>query len=108
MSSVNKENEPIIEYLVYLRISKRITQQQIADETGIKLSTYQRLERGERDPKLSELKSLFRYHGVTWLDFAWVELGKRQIYDPDLAAAIKQLPDHLRKPILDLIKAVSR
>ncbi|GLT18033.1 transcriptional regulator [Vibrio zhanjiangensis] len=107
MSSVNKEIEPIIEYLVHLRVSKRVTQQQIAVAVGIKLSTYQRLERGERDPKLSELKSLFKYHSVTWLDFAYLELGKRPIYDPDLAAAIKQLPDHLRKPILDLIRAVS-
>ncbi|RSD31972.1 helix-turn-helix domain-containing protein [Vibrio pectenicida] len=107
MSSVNNENDPIIEYLVHLRVSKRVTQQQISDATGIKLSTYQRLERGERDPKLSELKSLFKYYEVTWLDFAWVELGKRQAHDADLAAAMKQLPEHIRKPIIDLIRAVS-
>ncbi|MBN3492049.1 helix-turn-helix domain-containing protein [Vibrio neptunius] len=107
MPRKNKALEPIVEYLVQLRMTKRETQEQIATQTGISLSSYQRIEQGNRDPRLSELKVLLEYYNVTWLDVAWAELGKRSISEIDLAAAMKHVPAHIRQPILELIKAVS-
>ena len=107
MPRKNKQLEPIIEYLIQLRVKNRKSQEQIANQIDMSLTSYQRIEQGRRDPRLSELKGLFEYYGITWLDFAWAELGKRTIGDVDLAAAMKHVPIHIRRPILELIKAVS-
>lgn len=107
MPNKNKQLEPIVEYLIQLRVKNRKSQEQIANQIDISLTSYQRIEQGRRDPRLSELQGLFEYYGITWLDFAWAELGKRSISDIDLAAAMKHVPLHIRRPILELIKAVS-
>ncbi|MER2495327.1 helix-turn-helix transcriptional regulator [Vibrio neptunius] len=107
MPKKNKQLEPIIEYLIQLRVQNRKSQEQIANQTSISLTSYQRIEQGKRDPRLSELQRLFEYYGITWLDFAWAELEKRSISEVDLAAAMKHVPAHIRQPLLELIKAVS-
>lgn len=105
--SKNKELEPVVEFFVPLRLQSKQTQEQIATQTGMTLSTYQRIEQGRRDPKLSEIKRLRQYYDITWLDMAWADLNGRATNDSDLAAAMKHVPIHVRRPILALIKAVS-
>lgn len=51
-------------YLKELRTKKGLTQQQLADETGITLRTIQRIENGEVRPSLHSLNNLGRVLGA--------------------------------------------
>ena len=106
MPKENKALEPFVEHLLELRIKNRKSQEQIAQQSGISLSSYQRIEQGKRDPRLSELNALLKCYKITWLDFAWAEVGKRPINEKDLAAVVKHVPEHIRKPLIELIKAL--
>ncbi|MGI9888108.1 helix-turn-helix domain-containing protein [Vibrio chagasii] len=107
MPKENKNTQSIVSYFVQLRLKKRDSQTKVANKTGISLTTYQRIEQGKRDPKLSELEQLCHYYNVTWLDVAHGELSTRTTSDSDLIAALKNAPVHIRQPIIELIKAVS-
>ena len=47
-----------------LRIGKSLTQQQLADESGVTLRTIQRIENGEVQPSLHSLKALSKVLGT--------------------------------------------
>lgn len=53
------------ERLLALRKKKGVLQQDIAQAVGISKHSYQRLEYGEREPRLPVLISLADYYGIT-------------------------------------------
>ncbi|MCV3264115.1 helix-turn-helix domain-containing protein [Vibrio harveyi] len=67
MTSEFKGLDPIVSFFVKERLRKRKTQTQIATQTGIKLTTYQRIEQGKRSPDLTEQRKLCRYHQLTFV-----------------------------------------
>lgn len=48
-----------------LRLSKRVTQQEVATAIGCAANNYARYEREEREPDIYILKSLSKYFGVS-------------------------------------------
>lgn len=59
---------PLNEKLKILRTRKNILQQEIADKIGLSLRSYQRYEKGEREPTVSILIAFADYYDVS-LDY---------------------------------------
>ena len=53
------------EHLIHLRESKGVTQKEIAKALNISLHGYQRLEYGEREPRLTPLIEIAKFYGIT-------------------------------------------
>ena len=53
------------EHLVYLRENRGITQKELAKALNISLHGYQRLEYGEREPRLTPLIEIAKFYGIT-------------------------------------------
>ncbi len=53
------------EHLVFLRESRGIKQKEIAEALNISLHGYQRLEYGEREPRLTPLIGIAKFYGIT-------------------------------------------
>lgn len=49
-----------------LRVSKRLSQDRMAEKLGISTTTYARMERGESTPNLSVLESMAQLLGVQY------------------------------------------
>jgi transcriptional regulator with XRE-family HTH domain len=61
--------ERVTEKIRKLRESKRMSQENVADELGITHSTYSKIERGETDPNVSRLYELAKVLGVDVVEF---------------------------------------
>lgn len=57
-------NDSIGRKLRLLRKEKRMTQQELADDLGVKRATVSNYEIGRRSPHLSELRRIAEYFGV--------------------------------------------
>lgn len=55
----------VAERLRVLRASKRYSQSEVANSTGMSLSSYQSYENGKREPKSDSLVKLAKFYGVT-------------------------------------------
>ncbi|WP_343289925.1 helix-turn-helix transcriptional regulator [Vibrio harveyi] len=108
MTSEFKGLDPIVSFFVKERLRKRKTQTQIATQTGIKLTTYQRIEQGKRSPDLTELRKLCRYHQLTFVDVVLEELNKRPIDDQELLSATQLVPNQIRHALIELIKSITQ
>lgn len=53
------------EILNELRVSKGVTQEEVANAIGVAKSTFAKYDRGEREPNFDTLKKIARYFGVT-------------------------------------------
>lgn len=53
------------ENLVTLRNKKHLSQEGVAKAVGFNLKTYQRYERGEREPQISAVVTLAEFYGIT-------------------------------------------
>ncbi|MEZ8620609.1 helix-turn-helix domain-containing protein [Vibrio splendidus] len=102
----NKPIEPIVLYLTQERLRNRMTQKQIAELSYIPLRTYQRIEQGESEITVNQVSRIIEVFGLTWLDVAWGETGRRHINTDDIAASIKHLPLSLRLTTFEAIKAI--
>ncbi len=61
-------NLPVGKKLRILRKERRLTQQELADNLGVKRATISNYEIGRRSPHLSELERISEYFGVS-LDY---------------------------------------
>ena len=57
------------DWLINLRNVSRLTQQDVADETGLSRSFYSQIECGERGPSPDTAKLLGEYFGFDWTRF---------------------------------------
>jgi putative transcriptional regulator len=53
------------EILYKLRVNRNLSQQNVADELGVDISTYARYEKGKPDIKLQHAKKLADFYGLT-------------------------------------------
>ncbi|EJS9607683.1 helix-turn-helix transcriptional regulator [Vibrio parahaemolyticus] len=62
--------DPIVEALIIRRKEHGLSREQMANIAGMSVKTYQRIERGESDLKLSQYRSILRSLNLTDLDIA--------------------------------------
>lgn len=55
----------VSDILYKLRVNKNLSQQNIADELGVDISTYSRYEKGKAELKISHAKRLADFYGLT-------------------------------------------
>jgi transcriptional regulator with XRE-family HTH domain len=95
------------EQLKELRESKGLTQTQVADTLGIAKNTYIGYEKGEREPRLSELKKLAHMFGMTLSELC-MEADSRNI-DQRLALhfeAVKQFNEEEMQAFNTLVESM--
>ena len=107
MPNKNHHVEPIVRFLTQERLRNRMTQKQISKLSNIRLRTYQRIEQGESDITISQINRICEIYGISWLDIAYAESGRRHINISDLVGALKNLPPNLRQTTFELIKAIN-
>ena len=62
---INIKERVKLNNLKHLRLSRETTQQNVAEQCGIALRTYQRIERGERNGDISIWQRLAKYFNTT-------------------------------------------
>lgn len=79
-----------------LRVSKRLSQDRMAEKLGISTTTYARMERGESTPNLSVLESMAQLLGV---QYRWFAVQRQQSgaiqFRPSTGSTRQCLPQHL-------------
>ena len=60
--------DPLIQAIKNRREAANLSQEKVADMVGVSLKTYQRIERGETDMKMSHYRILLKHLKTTDLD----------------------------------------
>jgi len=85
-----------------------LSQAQFASMAGVSLKTYQRIERGETDLKMSHYRSLIQNLKVTDLDISLDMLEVEGATPWDVAAAARTLPPEVRTVLVTMIMMIYR
>lgn len=101
-------DSPIILALIARRKAAGVTQEEAASMAGLSLKTYQRIENGTGDIRLTNYLSLIRHLKVTDLDIALDTLGIGETTPWDVAAAARVLPPEARAAIVSMIMIIYR
>ncbi|HIF9551155.1 TPA: helix-turn-helix transcriptional regulator [Photobacterium damselae] len=95
--------EPIVTVLKNRRIQKELTQEQLAKLANMSEKTYQRIEQGTSDLKMSQYRSILHALGITDLDVS-LDLLDIEVTTPwDVAAAARVLLPQTRN---NLVKSI--
>lgn len=100
--------DPLIQAIKSRREAAGVSQAQAAEMTGVSLKTYQRIERGETDMKMSHYRTLLQNFKVTDLDISLDMLGIDKTTAWDVAAAARTLPPEIRTVLVSLIMMIHR
>lgn len=100
--------EPIVDVLIKRRKLAGFSQEKMASIAGMSLKTYQRIERGEADIKLSQYRSIVRSLNLTDLDVVLDTLDVSQVFPADVAAVSRLLSDDARQLLVQLILKVQK
>ncbi|ERM57568.1 MULTISPECIES: helix-turn-helix transcriptional regulator [Vibrio] len=100
--------EPIVIALIERRKQANLSQEKLAFSSGMSLKTYQRIERGEADIKMSQYRSIMRTLKVTDLDVVLDVVGASQPTEADVAAASRLLSSEERMLLIKLILSVKK
>ncbi|MGR5443338.1 helix-turn-helix domain-containing protein [Vibrio jasicida] len=95
--------DPLIEVLITRRKEKGMSREQMAKVAGMSEKTYQRIERGESDLKLSQYRSILRTLNLTDLDIALDARGVSNISPEDVASAARLLSPEAQSLLTKLI-----
>ena len=101
-------NEPIVLAIIERRKRANLSQEKLASMAGMSLKTYQRIERGEADIKMSQYRSLTRSLEISDLDVVMDTLEAGQTTVDDVAAVSRLLSDEQRKLLIKLILSLTR
>ncbi|HCG7534107.1 TPA: helix-turn-helix transcriptional regulator [Vibrio parahaemolyticus] len=99
---------PLIQALKARREAAGLSQAQFAKMAGVSLKTYQRIERGETDLKMSHYRSLIQNLKITDLDVSLDMIGVDMATPWDVAAAARTLPPEVRTVLVTLIMMMYR
>ena len=99
---------PLIQAIKRRREASGLSQAQFAAMAGVSLKTYQRIERGETDLKMSHYRSLIQNLKVTDLDISLDMLEVEGATPWDVAAAARTLPPEVRTVLVTLIMMIYR
>ncbi|MCG9553609.1 helix-turn-helix transcriptional regulator [Vibrio sp. Isolate31] len=100
--------EPIIIALTERRKQANLSQEKLASSAGMSLKTYQRIERGEADIKMSQYRSITRTLKITDLDVVLDIFGTSQATPEDMAAVCRLLSSEERVLLIKLILSVKK
>ncbi|MFA0266874.1 helix-turn-helix transcriptional regulator [Vibrio cyclitrophicus] len=100
--------EPLINAIKKRREASGLSQLQIADMIGVSLKTYQRIERGETEMKMSHYRILIEKLKTTDLDISLDMLGVDKTTPWDVAAAARTLPPEVRTVLVSLLMMIYR
>lgn len=100
--------QPLIQALKTRREAAGLSQTQFAKMAGVSLKTYQRIERGETDLKMSHYSNLIQNLRITDLDISLDILGIDMATPWDVAAAARTLPPEVRTVLVTLIMMMYR
>ncbi|WP_412497259.1 helix-turn-helix domain-containing protein [Vibrio fluvialis] len=90
------------------RESNGLTQEYIAERIGLSLKTYQRIERGETDMRMSHYRAMVEALQTTDLDISLDMIGMDMATPWDVAAAARVLPPEVRTMLVSLIMMMHR
>ena len=85
-----------------------ISQAQAAELIGLSLKTYQRIENGQTDIKMTHYRRLLKMLNVTELDLCLDVMGVEGATPWDVAAAARTLPPDVRTTLVTLIMMLER
>jgi len=85
-----------------------ISQAQAAEMIGLSLKTYQRIENGQTDIKMTHYRRLLKMLNVTELDLCLDVMGVEGATPWDVAAAARTLPPDVRTILVTLIMMLER
>ncbi|MDF5667872.1 helix-turn-helix transcriptional regulator [Vibrio sp. 945] len=100
--------EPLINAIKKRREAAGLSQLQTADMIGVSLKTYQRIERGETEMKMSHYRILIEKLKTTDLDISLDMLGVDKTTPWDVAAAARTLPPEVRTVLVSLLMMIYR
>ncbi|MFZ6043679.1 helix-turn-helix transcriptional regulator [Vibrio natriegens] len=100
--------EPLITALKERREAAGLSQKNIAEMIGVTLKTYQRIERGETDMKMSHYRILVEKLKTTDLDISLDMLGVDKTTPWDVAAAARTLPPEVRTALVSMLMILYR
>ena len=100
--------EPIITVIMERRKQAGLSQEKVAKLAGMSTKTYQRIERGESDLKLSQYRAILRTLNMTHLDVAMDELSVRKVESDDLVSAVRLLDKESKLLLIRFILQISK
>lgn len=100
--------DPIIKVLIVRRKQTGMSRGEVAKIAGMSEKTYQRIERGESDLKLSQYRSILRALKVTDLDIALDARCISNISAEDVTSAARLLSPEAQTLLTKLIFLVLR
>lgn len=100
--------EPIVMALIERRKRANLSQDKLAASAGMSLKTYQRIERGEADIKMSQYRSIIRTLKATDLDVVLDVVGASHATAEDVAAVSRLLTNEERMLLIKLILAFKK
>ncbi|HHF3242419.1 TPA: helix-turn-helix transcriptional regulator [Vibrio alginolyticus] len=100
--------EPLINAIKKRREAAGLSQLQTADMIGVSLKTYQRIERGETEMKMSHYRILVDKLKTTDLDISLDMLGVDKATPWDVAAAARTLPPEIRTVLVSMLMMIYR
>ncbi|MFW0985587.1 helix-turn-helix transcriptional regulator [Vibrio parahaemolyticus] len=100
--------DPLITALKERREAAGLSQKNIAEMIGVTLKTYQRIERGETDLKMSHYRILVEKLKTTDLDISLDMLGVDKTTPWDVAAAARTLPPEVRTALVSMLMILYR
>ena len=100
--------DPIVQVLINRRKLANISRAEITEIAGMSLKTYQRIERGESDMKLSQYRSIVRALNLTDLDIALDIIGIQTTTSADLVAACRLLNRDAQSALIRFIMLVAK
>ncbi|EGR0992903.1 XRE family transcriptional regulator [Vibrio parahaemolyticus] len=92
--------DPIVPVLKKFRNSMGLSQQQMADKSGMSLRTIQRLEAGETDMKLGQYRKIIEALGISDMDVSVALFRHEFATGKDLGALAQALPVDIRQVIV--------
>ncbi|GEM76576.1 helix-turn-helix transcriptional regulator [Vibrio sagamiensis] len=95
--------DPLIEVLIARRKALNLSREKMANIAGMSTKTYQRIERGESDLKLSQYRSILRALNLTDIDIALDIKGVSNVVAEDIVAASRLLPPEAQYLLVRLI-----
>ncbi|MFH4732846.1 helix-turn-helix transcriptional regulator [Vibrio diabolicus] len=98
--------DPIIEALIARRKASGLSREQMANIAGMSVKTYQRIERGESDLKLSQYRSILRSLHLTVLDIALDIRDVQHVTADDLMAVARLLSPEAQSLLVRLLSLV--
>ncbi|HHF3167727.1 TPA: helix-turn-helix domain-containing protein [Vibrio diabolicus] len=98
--------DPIIEALIARRKASGLSREQMANIAGMSVKTYQRIERGESDLKLSQYRSILRSLHLTDLDIALDIRDVQHVTADDLMAVARLLSPEAQSLLIRLLSLV--